>query len=121
LALACGIRAEDNPNGEWTIEQGRHCWKPMARAVQHVGGTPKNVVEWKVPLAPGEQAELRLIISYGAVRQETAQKLAALDSTKQLIEVIDFWKKLQYGCGQIHTPDPFVNDYLVAVAGQMAQ
>ena len=32
-----------------------------------------------------------------------------------------FWKKLQYGPGQIHTPDPFVNDYLVAVAGQMAQ
>ena len=89
--------------------------------VQGVGGTPKNVIEWKVPLAPGEAAELRLIIPYGVVRPNVAQKLAELDSAEQLAEVKGFWKKLQYGCGQIHTPDPFVNDYLVAVAGQMAE
>ena len=91
------------------------------KGVQGIGGTPKNVIEWKVPLAPGETAELRLIIPYGVVRPEVAQKLAELDSGKQLAEAKGFWKKLQYGPGQIHTPDPFVNDYLVAVAGQMAQ
>ena len=91
------------------------------KGVQGIGGTPKNVIEWKVPLAPGEKAELRLILPYGVVRPEVAQKLAELDSARQLAEVKGFWKKLQYGCGQIHTPDPFVNDYLVAVAGQMAQ
>ena len=89
--------------------------------MQGVGGTPKNVIEWKVPLAPGETAELRMIIPYGVVRPEVAQKLAELDSAKQLAEAVGFWRKLQYGPGQIHTPDPFVNDYLVAVAGQMAQ
>ncbi|MFZ1932584.1 MAG: hypothetical protein WCB27_09575 [Thermoguttaceae bacterium] len=91
------------------------------KGVQGTGGTPKNVVEWKVSLAPGETAELRLIIPYGVVRPEVAQALAELQSGKQLAEARGFWKKLQYGPGQIHTPDPFVNDYLVAVAGQMAQ
>jgi hypothetical protein len=91
------------------------------KGVQGIGGTPKNVVEWKVPLAPGETAELRLIIPYGVVRPDIANALAELDSGKQLAEAKGFWKKLQYGPGQIHTPDPFVNDYLVAVAGQMAQ
>jgi hypothetical protein len=91
------------------------------QGVQGTGGTPKNVIEWKVPLAPGEKAELRLILPYGVVRQEVANKLAELDSSKQLAEAKAFWKNLQYGPGQIHTPDPFVNDYLVAVAGQMAE
>jgi hypothetical protein len=91
------------------------------KGVQGVGGTPKNVLEWKVPLAAGEAAELRLIIPYGVVGPEVAEKLAELNSDDQLANVKSFWKKLQYGCGQIHTPDPFVNDYLVAVAGQMAE
>jgi len=91
------------------------------KGVQGIGGTPKNVIEWKVPLAPGETAELRLIIPYGVVRPEIAEKLAELDTAKQLAEAKGFWRKLQYGCGQIQTPDLFLNDYLVAVAGQMAQ
>jgi hypothetical protein len=91
------------------------------KGVQGVGGTPKNVVEWNVPLAPGESAELRLIIPYGVVNMRVAKRLTELDSAKQLAEAKEFWKKLQYSCGQIRTPDPFVNDYLVAVAGQMAE
>jgi hypothetical protein len=91
------------------------------KEVQGIGGIPKNVLEWKVPLAPGEEAELRLLIPYGIVSREVAQKIVNLDSEKQLAEVLEFWKRLQYGPGQIHTPDPFFNDYLVAVAGQMSQ
>ncbi|MCC6124558.1 MAG: hypothetical protein IT426_06335 [Pirellulales bacterium] len=91
------------------------------KEAQGIGGTPKNVLEWKVPLGPDEEAELRLLIPYGIVSQEAAEKIAALDSEKQLVEVLDFWKKLQYGPGRIRTPDPFFNDYLIAVAGQMAQ
>jgi hypothetical protein len=91
------------------------------KGVQGIGGTPKNAIEWRVPLAPGQEAELRLTIPYGVVRPKVAQQLAELDAAKQLAEVKAFWQKLQYGCGQIHTPDPFVNDYLVAVAGQMAE
>jgi hypothetical protein len=29
--------AADDPSAEWTLEQARKCWKPMTRAVQHVG------------------------------------------------------------------------------------
>jgi hypothetical protein len=89
--------------------------------VQGVGGTPKNVIEWKVPLAPGEKAELRLILPYGVVPEEVAKTIADLDSAKQLAEAKRFWSDLQYRSGRIQTPDPFVNDYLVAVIGQMAQ
>jgi hypothetical protein len=86
-----------------------------------VRGKPRGVIEWRVPLGPGEEAALRLIVPYGVVPEPTAKKLAALDSQRQLAEVVEFWKRLQYGPGQINTPDPLVNDYLVAVAGQMAQ
>jgi hypothetical protein len=89
--------------------------------VQGIQGVPRNVLHWGVPLKPGEEAELRLLIPYGVVSQEMAEKIAELDSAKQLAEVKHFWKKLQYGPGQMQTPDPFINDYLVAVAGQMAQ
>jgi hypothetical protein len=101
-------------SGELTIHE-------EVKEVKGIGGTPKNVLEWKVPLGPGEEAELRLLIPYGVVSQEVGEKIAGLDSRKQFAEVLGFWKKLQYGPGQIHTPDPFFNDYLVAVTGQMAQ
>ena len=29
--------AAEDPSAEWTLEQARKCWKPMTRAVQHVG------------------------------------------------------------------------------------
>jgi hypothetical protein len=101
--------------------KGELTFHAEVKEVQGVGGAPKNVLQWSVPLGPGEEAELRLLIPYGIVGRETAEKMADLDSSRQLAEIKRFWKHLQYGPGQIHTPDPFINDYLVAVAGQMAQ
>jgi hypothetical protein len=86
-----------------------------------IDGTPKGVIEWKVPLAPGEEARLRLIIPYGVADEETARRLVEPDGDRARAEVEAFWKSLQYGPGQIDTPDVFVDDYLVAVIGQMAQ
>lgn len=80
-----------------------------------------GALEWKVELAPGEAAELCVILPYGAVDKATGEGLLKLDSASLLAEVRTFWKTLVYREGQITTPDPFVNDYLVAVAGQMSQ
>ncbi|GMV96166.1 MAG: hypothetical protein AMXMBFR83_05340 [Phycisphaerae bacterium] len=80
-----------------------------------------KVIEWQVDLAPGEQADMRVILPYAAVEKNVGRRLLDLQSKEVLSEVRAFWKDLLYREGQITTPDPFVNDYLVAVAGQMAQ
>jgi hypothetical protein len=81
----------------------------------------RKALEWQIALAPGEEAELLVMLPYGAVDKATGEKLLKLRSAELLAEVRAFWKGLLYRAGQITTPDPFVNDYLVAVAGQMSQ
>jgi hypothetical protein len=78
-------------------------------------------LEWEIPLAPGEEAEARLIVPYGLITREAAERLLAIDRSLLWEKVHAFWQKLQYGPGQITTTDAFINDYLVAVAGQAAQ
>ena len=92
-----------------------------ARAADGMPGPLTKALEWSVPLGSGEEAALELIVPYGLVGAATARKLAALDTDKLLAGVRRYWKRLESGPGQIVTPDPFVNDYLAAVAGQMAQ
>jgi hypothetical protein len=92
------------------------------KSVEGAVGPAKNVLEWSVPLARGEEAELRLLIPYGVVSLATAEKMAAVDSEKAFDEVRRYWDDLQRGAlGQIETPDPFVNDYLAALPGQISQ
>jgi hypothetical protein len=102
-------------------DKGKLAWHDEVKQAESIGGVPKRVLEWSVPLGPGDEAELRLLLPYGLVSPETAERIARVDSARELAEVAGFWKRLLYGPGQIHTPDAFVNDYLVAVAGQMAQ
>ncbi len=95
---------------------------PEVKGVEGVKGPAKNVVEWAVPLAPGEKAELRLMIPFGVVDEKTAERIVAVDSQKALDEVRRYWDDLQRDTpGQIRTPDPFINDYLAALPGQIAQ
>ncbi len=96
-------------------------WHDRVSASEGLKNVPEKVIEWEVPLAAGEEAELRLVIPYGLVVRAVGERLLALDSDPLHKEVKDFWRRTLYGPGQITTPDPFVNDYLVAVAGQMAQ
>ena len=86
-----------------------------------VEGVPTRPLHWEVPLAPGEEAALRLVIPYGVVDRATAAHLSGLDSDRVLADVTDYWRRIVNGPGQITTADPFLNDYLAAVAGQMAQ
>jgi hypothetical protein len=80
-----------------------------------------NLIEWQVPLSAGDEANLRLALPFGLVDKKTGEAILKIDQAKKHNEVTAFWTKLQYCGGQITTPDPFVNDYLVAIAGNMAQ
>jgi len=84
-------------------------------------GPVTKAIEWAVPLGSGEEATLELILPYGLVDVATAEELTGLNSDQLLAGVRRYWERLEGGPGQIVTPDPFVNDYLAAVAGQMAQ
>lgn len=81
----------------------------------------KRVIEWEVRLAAGEEEEFMLLIPYGLVDRSVGERLLSLDTDKLHAQVARSWKKLIGGPGRITTPDPFVSDYLSAVAGQMAQ
>jgi hypothetical protein len=85
------------------------------------GGEFNGAISWQVPLAPGEAAELCVVVPYAHVTKETGDKLLLLDSQALFDEACSFWKGIIQRDGQITTPDPFFNDYLAAVAGQMTQ
>lgn len=92
-----------------------------APAPSDAAGSLARALEWRVELAPGEQAELYVIVPYGSVDRSVGERLLALDRPPLLSGIRAFWQSMLYRAGQITTPDPFVNDYLVAVAGQMLQ
>lgn len=102
--------------------KGQVAWHEDGPTPEGMKDRAKKVIEWQVPLAAGEEAQLRVLLPYGPVESETAQKLLTLDSS-QLFEVVrSFWDGVVEGeVGVITTPDSFVNDYLAAVVGQMAE
>jgi hypothetical protein len=85
------------------------------------GNDAAKMIEWEVPLKPGEEAELHMAIPYGTVDKSSAAKILAVDPGRALESVRAYWKGVLYGPGEIVTPDPWINDYLAAVVGQMAQ
>jgi len=101
--------------------KGRLRWHEEAEPPPGSKALAQKVIEWQVDLAPAEEASLRLSIPYGLVDTNTATRIAELDAQEQLDKVRRFWRQLERGPGQILTPDPFVNDYLAAVPGQMCQ
>jgi len=61
-------------------------------------------------------------IPYGVVSAEAAERLSRLSADEVLADVTAYWRGVVNSeRGRISTPDPFVNDYVAAVAGQMAQ
>jgi hypothetical protein len=102
-------------------EKGECRWREGASAPPGTNAAPPNAIEWTAELSPGEEAALRVVIPYGLVDTHRARQLVSLDPRVEIEKVRRFWRKLEAGPGQILTPDPFVNDYLAAVVGQMAQ
>jgi hypothetical protein len=103
-----------------TPAKGTIRWHDRIEKPEGVSGSASNVIEWEAALAPGEEAELLIKVPHGPVEKPVAEQIAALDSGLMYGDACRFWRSLDYGPGQIVTPDPLINDYLVAVAGQMA-
>jgi hypothetical protein len=102
--------------------KGEVLWRENVAPPVGMKNPIERAIEWRVPLAPGQEAECRLIIPYGLVDREVAKKLAGLDADSLWKDVRSFWTGLaDRTTGSITTPDTFVNDYLAAVVGQMTQ
>lgn len=100
--------------------KGQLVWHDAVET-EGVKGPAERVIEWRVPLVPGENASARIVIPYGLVDRTIANRLAALDSAVEREKARRFWERVENGPGTIQTPDPWLNDYLAAVVGQMAQ
>jgi hypothetical protein len=96
-------------------------WHDEVAAPEGMKSQARNVLEWDVPLAPGEEAGCDLTIPYRPVNREIAERLSRLERDRLFDETRGFWEKTVRSRGSIITPDPFVNDYVAAVLGQMAQ
>jgi hypothetical protein len=101
--------------------QGKVRWHDEIAPPQGMKNPARRVVEWEIPLAAGQQAELRLVIPYGLVSRDAASRAAALDFDKTREDVARFWRSIVNSPCRIQTPDPFVNDYTAAMAGQLAE
>ncbi|MBM3998033.1 MAG: hypothetical protein FJ297_00575 [Planctomycetes bacterium] len=102
-------------------ERGEIRWHDAIDPPPDTSTPAQRLIEWRVELAPGEEASARLSLPYGHVDAATGARIAAIDVAAELDKTRDFWRRIERGAGQIITPDPFVNDYLAAVPGQMAQ
>ena len=100
--------------------QGQIAWHETER----VEGQPRpasRLIEWTVRLSPGKRSFFRLLVPYGLVDRATAQQIASLSYEPALEQTRRFWESVETQAGAITTPDAFLNDYLAAVAGNMAE
>ena len=82
----------------------------------------EDMIEWRVPLAAGEEADLWVIVPFGLLDRQSAAKLTSLPNEALWAAAQRFWKGVvETRIGTITTPDNFLNDYLAAVTGQMAE
>jgi hypothetical protein len=102
--------------------QGELLWHDEVPPPQGMKNPARNIIEWRVPLAAGEETDLWVLIPFGLVDRTTAAKISGLDSNALWSETQRFWKSVVgVPAGTITTTDNFVNDYLAGVAGQMAE
>lgn len=93
--------------------------KSEVPAGMHAGG--ERMIEWTVPIPAHAAAELVLMIPYRSISKERASALAQTHFEDLLADTRRFWRERASGSAQITTPDPFINDYLKAVPGQIIQ
>jgi hypothetical protein len=102
--------------------QGQVTWHEEGPTPEGMKRPAKRVIEWEVPLKSGEEAQLRVLIPYGPVEREMGLEILKLNSASLYEQAKEFWRDIVEGeTGLITTPDGFVNDYLAAVVGQMAE
>jgi hypothetical protein len=81
----------------------------------------ERMIEWSVTVPAHASAELHLIIPYRSLSRERVAALTHVRLDDLLADTRQFWRQQAAGAAQIVTPDPFINDYLRAVSGQMIQ
>lgn len=102
--------------------RGEVIWHAQVPAPPGMQNPAECATQWRIPLAPGEDAELWVSFPYGPVDRATGGKIAQLDRGRAWADARRFWTNLvNNSAGAITTPDAFVNDYLAAVVGQMAE
>lgn len=102
--------------------KGKIVWHDEVPPPPGMKNAAEGTLEWQVPLGPGEEAELWVMVPFGVLDRNTAGKLTRLEPQALWTEARDFWQKLvSTPGGMISTPDGFVNDYLAAVVGQMTE
>jgi len=102
--------------------QGELIWHDVAAPPAGMKDPVESLMEWKVTLAAGEEAELWVNVPFGLVDRETAAKIAHLDNHRLWEEALRFWKTVvDVPEGTLTTAHAFTDDYLQAVAGQMAE
>jgi hypothetical protein len=104
-----------------SLVKGEAVWHPVVSRPKGVGNDAQRVIEWRVPLAAGEDAELKVLFPYGVVDERIAGQIAVLDSQSLLEKTRRFWEVLCCeSAGAIKTADSFLTDYAAAAAAQTA-
>jgi len=99
--------------------KGQAVWHPEVFRPKGVGNTAKRVIEWRVPLEAGEDAEFRVLFPYGVVDEGIAAQMVDLDSHSLFTEARRFWEALSCESdGNIETADSFLTDYAAAAVAQ---
>lgn len=101
--------------------RGELVWHETTRAPQGMKNAGNRMIEWRLTMPPGNSAELVLMIPYRTLDRNRAASLLPVEFDTLLRDTEQFWEKRATGLAQIETPDPFINDYLKAVNGQMLQ
>lgn len=103
-------------------QKGELDWHQELPAPRGMENPARNIIEWKVPLAPGEECDLWISIPFGLVDRDAGAKIAHLDREALWSQTLHIWNSIvSTPVGTITTPDDFVNDYLAAVSGQMTE
>ncbi|MBI5705435.1 MAG: hypothetical protein HZC36_00415 [Armatimonadetes bacterium] len=103
--------------------EGELTWHERVDSVVGAKGPAFGVLEWRVPLEANTGGTLHLAIPYGLLDKSRAEGLLAKDADASFAVAYDAWSTAltHSHTGQITVPDPWINDYIAAVPGQMAQ
>jgi hypothetical protein len=103
------------------LDRGDLVWHREVSAPAGMQNAAKRVIEWRVILDPGDEAEFRILVPFGTIDHGTANTVINLDSKVLLEKAREFWENLVNTPGSaIVTGDPYLTDYAAAVVGQMA-
>ncbi len=100
---------------------GKLVWHDTAPVPAGMKSPGERMIEWVVQVPAHGTAEALLMIPYRSLSPHQAAALTDARFEDLLADTRQFWRERAARTGRIKTPDPFINDYLQAVTGQMIQ